>query len=122
LPHEHGLGRDHWQAVDFLCYSARDYEDRCAAADTIKINGNIFIRKGSVIYSVNCNPMFTVVDDTCGFHDRRLLLPGAQPPALWHGPRDILQAGRLLRPAGGDGLQPYSGPGHRLPARGIIRP
>ena len=57
------------QAVDFLCYNARDYEDRYAAADTMKINGNIFIRKGSVIYSVNCNPMFTVVDDTCGFHD-----------------------------------------------------
>ena len=57
------------QAVDFLCYNARDYEDRYAAADTMKINGNIFIRKGSVIYSVNCNAMLTVVDDTCGFHD-----------------------------------------------------
>jgi len=28
------------QAVDFLCYNARDYEDRYAAADTMKINGN----------------------------------------------------------------------------------
>jgi uncharacterized protein len=41
------------QAVDFLCYNARDHEDRYAAADTMKINGNIFIRKGTVIYSVN---------------------------------------------------------------------
>ena len=41
------------QAVDFLCYNARDHEDRYAAADTMKINGNIFIRKGSVIYSVH---------------------------------------------------------------------
>ena len=57
------------QAVDFLCYNAADYEDRYAAADTMKINGNIFIRKGSVLYSVNCNPMFTVVEDSCGFHD-----------------------------------------------------
>jgi uncharacterized protein len=57
------------QAVDFLCYNAGDYEDRYAAADTMKINGNIFIRKGSVIYSVNCNPMFTVIEDSCGFHD-----------------------------------------------------
>jgi len=57
------------QAVDFLCYSAADPEDRYAAADTMKINGNIFIRKGSVLYSVGCNPMFTVVEDTCGFHD-----------------------------------------------------
>jgi urea carboxylase-associated protein 1 len=57
------------QAVDFLCYNALDYEDRYAAADTMKINGNIFIRKGTVLYSVNCNPMFTVVADSCGFHD-----------------------------------------------------
>jgi len=57
------------QAVDFLCYSAADYEDRYAAADTMKINGNIFIRKGSVLYSVNCNPMLTVIEDSCGFHD-----------------------------------------------------
>ena len=57
------------QAVDFLCYNALDYEDRYAAADTMKINGNIFIRKGSVLYSVNCNPMFTVIEDTCGSHD-----------------------------------------------------
>ena len=57
------------QAVDFLCYSAADPQDRYAAADTMKINGNIFIGKGTVIYSVNCNPMFTVTADTCGFHD-----------------------------------------------------
>ena len=57
------------QAVDFLCYSARDHEDRYAAADTMKINGNIFIRKGSVLYSVNCNPLFVVIEDTLGFHD-----------------------------------------------------
>jgi urea carboxylase-associated protein 1 len=57
------------QAVDFLCYSARDYEDRYAAADTMKLNGSIFIGKGTVLYSVNCNPMFTVVEDLCGLHD-----------------------------------------------------
>ena len=57
------------QAVDFLCYNARDYEDRYAAADTMKINGNIFIGKGTVLYSVNCNPMFSVIADTCGQHD-----------------------------------------------------
>lgn len=57
------------QAVDFLCYNARDHEDRYAAADTMKINGNIFIGKGTVLYSVNCNPLLTVVEDTLGFHD-----------------------------------------------------
>lgn len=57
------------QAVDFLCYNARDPEDRYAAADTVRINGNIFIGKGTVIYSVNCKAMFTVTGDTCGRHD-----------------------------------------------------
>jgi len=57
------------QAVDFLCYNAHDYEDRYAAADTMKINGNIFIGKGTVLYSVNCNPMFAVMEDSCGQHD-----------------------------------------------------
>ncbi|MBM3509522.1 MAG: DUF1989 domain-containing protein [Alphaproteobacteria bacterium] len=57
------------QAVDFLCYNARDHEDRYAAADTMKINGNLFIRKGATIYSINCNPMFTVTADTVGRHD-----------------------------------------------------
>jgi urea carboxylase-associated protein 1 len=57
------------QAVDFLCYNARDYEDRYAAADTMKINGSIFIRKNTTLYSVNCNAMLTLLDDTCGFHD-----------------------------------------------------
>jgi urea carboxylase-associated protein 1 len=57
------------QAVDFLCYNADDPEDRYAAADTMKINGNIFIAKGTTIYSVNCNAMFTMTADTCGRHD-----------------------------------------------------
>ncbi|MSP50920.1 MAG: DUF1989 domain-containing protein [Alphaproteobacteria bacterium] len=57
------------QAVDFLCYNAKDHEDRYAAADTMKINGNLFIKKDTVIYSINCNKMFTVTADSCGFHD-----------------------------------------------------
>ncbi len=58
------------QAVDFLCYNANDHEDRYAAADTMKINATgIFIGKDTVLYSVNCNPLFTVVEDTCGRHD-----------------------------------------------------
>ena len=58
------------QAVDFLCYNAHDHEDRYAAADTMKINATgIFIGKGTVLYSINCNPMFSVVEDTCGRHD-----------------------------------------------------
>jgi len=57
------------QGVDFLVYAAADHRDRYAAADTMKINGRIFIDKGTVLYSINCNPLMTVIDDTCGSHD-----------------------------------------------------
>ena len=58
------------QAVDFLCYNAHDPDDRYAAADTMKINKTgIFLTKGTVLYTVGCNPMFTIVEDSCGYHD-----------------------------------------------------
>jgi hypothetical protein len=57
------------QGVDFLVYAADDHRDRYAAADTMKINGTIFIDKGTVLYSINCNPLMTVTEDTCGSHD-----------------------------------------------------
>jgi urea carboxylase-associated protein 1 len=58
------------QAVDFLCYNARDFGDRYAAADTMKINpGGIFLTTGTTLYSVGLTPLFTIVADTCGFHD-----------------------------------------------------
>jgi urea carboxylase-associated protein 1 len=57
------------QGVDFLCYNANDVDDRYAAADTMKINGNLFIGLGTTLYSINCNPMMTVVADRVGFHD-----------------------------------------------------
>ena len=58
------------QAVDFLCYNAHNYEDRYAAADTMKINQRgIFLSTGTVLYSVGLTPLFTIVADTCGKHD-----------------------------------------------------
>ena len=98
------------QAVDCLCYNAGGYEDRYAAADTMKINGNIFIRKGTVLYSVNCNPMFTMIEDTCGSHDTGRLRRSAR--------RDGRPGGGLQLPADeqpGERLQPDAG------ARGDLR-
>ncbi len=81
------LAREHWsgpvragqtmrivdiegqQGVDFLVYDADDHRDRYAAADTMKINGGIFIEKGTVLYSINCNPLMTMTEDSCGSHD-----------------------------------------------------
>jgi uncharacterized protein len=57
------------QAVDFLCYNAADPSERYNAADTMKINGSLFIEKGTRLYSDMGNVLFHVVDDACGHHD-----------------------------------------------------
>jgi urea carboxylase-associated protein 1 len=57
------------QAVDFLCYNASDPSERYNAADTMKINGSLFVGKGTRLYSDMGNVLFEVTDDTCGFHD-----------------------------------------------------
>ncbi len=58
------------QAVDFLCYNAHNYDDRYAAADTMKINkSGIFLTTGTVLYSIGLTHLFTIASDTCGRHD-----------------------------------------------------
>ena len=57
------------QAVDFLCYDAADPADRYSASNTIKVQGNIYIGEGSVLYSDSGKPLMTVIDDTIGQHD-----------------------------------------------------
>jgi len=57
------------QAVDFLCYNAKNPEERYNAADTMKYAKTIFLTKGHGIYSDMGNKLFTIVDDTCGRHD-----------------------------------------------------
>jgi len=57
------------QAVDFLCYDAADPSDRYSAVNTVKVQGNVFVQKGTVLYSDRGNALFTVIEDTCGSHD-----------------------------------------------------
>jgi uncharacterized protein len=57
------------QAVDFLCYSAELPLDRINIPNTIKLNRSLYITKGCKIYSDLAKVMFTVVEDTCGYHD-----------------------------------------------------
>ena len=57
------------QAVDFLCYDATDPSDRYSAMNTVKVQGNVFVQKGTVLYSDRGNALFTVIEDTCGSHD-----------------------------------------------------
>jgi uncharacterized protein len=57
------------QAVDFLCFDAADRSDRYSASNTIKVQGNVYIRVGTVLYSDRGAALFTVITDTCGRHD-----------------------------------------------------
>ena len=57
------------QAVDFLCFDAKDPRDRYSATNTIKMQGNIYLGLGTVLYSDCGHPLFTLVSDTCGRHD-----------------------------------------------------
>ena len=57
------------QAVDFLCYDAADPSDRYNAPNTMKLGANIFLIKGSVLWSDCARKLMTLVDDTCGKHD-----------------------------------------------------
>ena len=53
------------QAIDFLCYSAADHIDRYSAANTMKLNKNIYLGQGSVLWSMRAHRMMTIVEDTC---------------------------------------------------------
>jgi hypothetical protein len=57
------------QAVDTLLYDAHDYANRYSAMDTIREQGAAYLTTGSVLLTVNCDALATIVDDTCGRHD-----------------------------------------------------
>jgi len=57
------------QAVDFLMYNASNTSERYSASDTIVAQRNIFLVSGSVLRSNEGNPMMTVTDTTCAYHD-----------------------------------------------------
>jgi len=57
------------QAIDFLCYNASDPAERYNAANTIKLNQNIYLGKACVLWSVRARKMMTIIEDSCGAHD-----------------------------------------------------
>ena len=57
------------QAVDTLFYDAHDYANRYSAVDTIREQGAVYLTTGSVLRTVNADPLATIVADTCGRHD-----------------------------------------------------
>lgn len=57
------------QAVDFLCFDGDNPADRYCATNTLKVQGNVFLGLGSVLYADSGKPLMTVVEDTIGRHD-----------------------------------------------------
>ena len=57
------------QAVDFLCFDAAGPADRYSATNTIKVQGNIYIGNGTVLYSDRGAALFTMIADSRGRHD-----------------------------------------------------
>ena len=57
------------QAVDFLCYDAGNPSDRYSATNTVKVQGNVYVGLGTVLYADSGKALMTVVEDTVGRHD-----------------------------------------------------
>lgn len=57
------------QAVDTLFISADDPNERYSATDTLALNRQIYLEKGSILYSNLGNQIATIHDDNCGRHD-----------------------------------------------------
>ena len=45
------------QAVDFLCYYADKTLDRYSATNTVKVQGNIYVGKGTILYADSGKPL-----------------------------------------------------------------
>ena len=57
------------QAVDFLCYDADNIIDRYSATNTVKVQCNIYVGKGTVLYADSGKALMQVLEDTIGRHD-----------------------------------------------------
>jgi hypothetical protein len=57
------------QAVDTLFYSLANPRERYDVQRTLRRQNNVYLSKGSVLYSNLGKPMLTIVEDTCGRHD-----------------------------------------------------
>jgi len=57
------------QAVDFLLYAAEDDAERYSAQDTVAAQGNLFLRKGTVLRSNEGRPMMTIAATSVDYHD-----------------------------------------------------
>jgi uncharacterized protein len=54
------------QVADIVSFNADDHGERINGESTMLLNGTYVPREGHIIYSDDCNPMFTIIDDRVG--------------------------------------------------------
>jgi uncharacterized protein len=57
------------QGVSLICYNADNPIERLNVADTAKIQFNAFLKKDMVLYSDMGRVLFSITEDTAGYHD-----------------------------------------------------
>lgn len=65
------------QVADLMSFNAHDKQEWLSSGRTMDYAGAILIGKGDVLYSNRSNPMFHILEDSCGRHDF-LLTPCSQ--------------------------------------------
>jgi hypothetical protein len=90
------------QAVDFLCYSGELPLDRLNVPNTVKLNRSLYVTKGTTIYSDRARKMFSVLDDTCGFHDTLAGCCSHEMDFLRYGVHNKLSCPQQLRAGTGE--------------------
>jgi uncharacterized protein YcgI (DUF1989 family) len=90
------------QAIDFLCYAAESPTDRYNAANTMKINGNVYLGKETKLYSDGARVLMRIVEDTCGRHDTiaAVAVRGATSPVAVRRTPDVTRISSPNLPAG----------------------
>jgi urea carboxylase-associated protein 1 len=57
------------QVGDFIAFNRHNLDEKFWISNTIRLNKTVYLTRGHVLYSELSNPMFTLVEDTCGRHD-----------------------------------------------------
>lgn len=57
------------QVADLVCFRRDDRTEKVSVHVTIMDQGSIYLTTGRHLLSNFCNPMMTLVEDTCGVHD-----------------------------------------------------
>src|SRR5215203_138822 len=54
------------QVADLVAFNLHDHQERLNGESTMLLNGTYNPRQGHVVYTDECNPMFTIIDDRVG--------------------------------------------------------